>query len=356
MASANTQRETECFVLPLSLLRQLATADQRSKERLAHFFLERFSDSPESFALFLQHAETQIRHAKDRRLAGEYLVVLSPLAEHFGMFRLKRKLDTLCFGMVYPRESADVQRALQRYQRDSAMTLKRITRLLKATLLPGHAFTIIGRFKEPYSVYKKLLEKSYRDLVALHDLFGFRIILASNKPQECFDVLHALHDRFVPVAGRFKDYVSIPKINGYQSLHTTLHGVLPDLDVPIEVQIRTQFMHDFSQTGLSSHWLYKKKGGPMLTPEQRTLLQHVSSLSQFAGRQQHTYCMLGNSLLQLPRNATLADAMAAARLPASARLTVNGKNQFRAHQLADGDLLDVLHDKALSVTVSQQTQ
>lgn len=333
------------FALHDSLLLRVASDSAGNKERLSHFFLEHFSGNPDQFAAFLRHVHGRLSSRQGRDLARRYLAVLSPLAEHFGMYRLKRRLDTECFALSQPREYAEVRRALQRYEKASEETLKRITRLLRAALSPHHACVIRGRFKEPYSVHLKLREKAYRDVVALHDLFGFRIILASNNERECFEALHALHDRFMPVAGRFKDYVSIPKINGYQSLHTTLRKVLPDLDVAIEVQIRTQFMHDVSQSGLSSHWMYKKKGArPMLTAEQRALLDHVSSLSQFAGRQRHVYCLAGDRLLQLPQGATVADAAETLGLGRTAgrACRVNGAPQGLGHPLADGDAVEFL--------------
>jgi GTP diphosphokinase / guanosine-3',5'-bis(diphosphate) 3'-diphosphatase len=332
------------FGLHLSMLLRLAGSDQAAKERLAHFFLERFSDDPQAFARFLHHLESLLRTRESKAIAAQYLAVLSPLAEHFGMYRLKRRLDTACFAVTLPREYAEVKKSLHRYERESASTIRRISRLMKAALHERHKCTIRGRFKEPYSVYKKLQEKSYRDLVAIPDLFGFRIILASNDERECFEVLHALHDRFLPVAGRFKDYVSIPKINGYQSLHTTLTKVLPGLDVPVEVQIRTQFMHDFSQIGLSSHWLYKRKGGPLLTTAQKALLHHVASLSQFAGRQRHVYCMAGGELLQLRTGATAADAGQALGIRDVRQLVcvVNGESCGPGTPLADGDTVDFL--------------
>lgn len=292
------------FDLCASLLLRLANAEQVERERLAHFFLERFANTPEQFAQFLRHVELRLPSKDGRVLAKQYLGILSPLAEHFGMFKFKRRLDTACFALAFPTEYVEVRRYLQRYEHDSSTTLRRIAHLLKNSLRPRPCI-IRGRFKEPYSVYKKFREKEYRSLASMHDLFAFRIILASDNERDCFDVLHSLHDKFMPVAGRFKDYVSIPKPNGYQSLHTTLKQVLPDLDVPVELQIRTQFMHDFSQVGLSTHWLYKKKDGPVLSREQRALLEHVASLSKFAGRQRHVYVFAEGQFLRLPVGTTV---------------------------------------------------
>lgn len=292
------------FDLCFALLAKLANPTQSDRERLSHFFLERFSGDPEQFAQFLRQVETRLRTKHGHALAKQYLATLSALAEHFGMFKIKRRLDDACFAIAHPKEYAEVRKYLARYERDSAATLKAVARILREALQTTPC-TIRGRFKEPYSVYKKFREKAYRSLASIHDLFAFRVILGSGNERDCFEALHTLHDRFMPVAGRFKDYVSIPKTNGYQSLHTTLRNVLPRLDIPVELQIRTQFMHDLAQSGLSSHWLYKKKSGPVLSREQRALLEHVSSLSRFAGRALHVYIFADGHFLRLPIGTTV---------------------------------------------------
>lgn len=326
--------------LCLGIIQKLAKADDADKDLLTHFLLERFSGRPEAFETLLQRIGRSLRARHRKDLAALYLDVVSPLAEHFGMFRRKRKLDALCFRITHPRESAEVERTLEKYKKESARYLGRITRALRSALHPQYQCAIYGRFKEPYSVYLKFRDKQYRHMLELRDIFAFRIILESNDDRLCFDVLDSLHKRFVPVAGHFKDYIRTPKSNGYQSLHTALNRIIPDLDLPTEVQIRTRFMHDFSQTGLSSHWLYKKKGpGPVLTGSQRALLEHTLSLTREVGGKQHVYCLSGGRLLQLPPGATAAHAARALDLPEASAMSakVNGARCRTDRLLRDGD-------------------
>ncbi len=344
------------FDLCFRLLEKLANASQADRERLSHFFLERFSGNPEQFAKFLRQVEARLRSKRGKVFAKQYLAVLSSIAEHFGMFKLKRHLDTACFSIAHPKEFAEVKRYLARYERDSSSKLKSIAKVLRDSLQPTPC-VIRGRFKEPYSVYKKFREKAYRSLASIHDLFAFRIILGSQNEKDCFDALHILHDKFMPMAGRFKDYVSIPKTNGYQSLHTTLRNVLPDLDIPVELQIRTQFMHDFAQSGLSSHWLYKKKSGPALSREQRALLEHVSSLSRFAGRQLHVYVFAEGHFLRLPIGTTVRQvARAFGRSELDGTMPhLGGRRCEWDGQLKDGDEIAFLRRAQRHAKVPTQT-
>jgi len=127
--------------------------------------------------------------------------------------------------------------------------------------------------------------------MTLGDIFAFRIII-QGESQNCFDILNILHDQFIPLPERYKDYVSIPKINGYQSLHTGLLGVVDDLDIPIEVQIRTQIMDEVAESGIAAHFLYAKdKSSKLIHEKEQKLLDHLEEIAETIPQNPHVYCL-----------------------------------------------------------------
>ena len=136
---AARQSDNIAFSLCLGILRKLAKAGAADKDVLTHFLLERFSEKPDAFENFLHKIAQSLRDRREKDLATQYLDVLSPLAEHFGMFRRKRRLDALCFSIAHPRESAEVERTLEKYKRESSRYLGRITRALRSWRIPRFA-------------------------------------------------------------------------------------------------------------------------------------------------------------------------------------------------------------------------
>jgi guanosine-3',5'-bis(diphosphate) 3'-pyrophosphohydrolase len=187
-----------------------------------------------------------------RAVARETLDIYAPIAERLGLYRIKLELEDLGFWALYPQRYRVLERALKRARGNQKEFLKKIEQQLQAALLKGDiAAKVDTREKHLYSIYKKMRRKR-ATLNEIVDVYGLRIVV--NSADTCYRALGIVHSIFKPMPGRFKDYIAIPRVNGYQSLHTTLFG--PN-GVPIEVQIRTEDMHRVAEAGIASHWRYK---------------------------------------------------------------------------------------------------
>jgi len=192
---------------------------------------------------------------KRRRIARETLEIYAPIAERLGLYAVKLELEDLGFRALYPYRYRVLERELKRARGNQKQFLSKIEETLKAALAKAEISAHVeGREKHLYSIYKKMENKhiSLNDMV---DVYGFRIIVDS--VDTCYRVLGLVHGVYRPMPGRFKDYIAIPRINGYQSLHTTLFG--PN-GVPIEAQIRSEQMHRVAESGIAAHWKYKSGG------------------------------------------------------------------------------------------------
>ncbi len=189
---------------------------------------------------------------KRRRIARETLDIYAPIANRLGLNSIYQELEDLSFKHLYPdryRVLAKAVRAARGNRREIVgKVMESVKRRLKDNKVEAQ---VHGREKHLYSIYRKMREK-HLSFAQVLDVFGFRIIV--NDVHACYIALGALHGLFKPIPGKFKDYIAIPKANGYQSLHTTLFG---PLGTPIEVQIRTAEMHKIAEAGVASHWLYK---------------------------------------------------------------------------------------------------
>lgn len=193
---------------------------------------------------------------KRRRIAKETLEIYAPIANRLGMNRIYAEFEDLGFKAMYPMRAARIQSAVRSSRGNRKEIVNKIqesiTQCLEREGLPGE---VSGREKHLYSIYKKMLgkRKAFNEIM---DVYGFRIIV--DKVDTCYRVLGAVHNLYKPFPGRFKDYIAIPKANGYQSLHTTLFGMH---GVPIEIQIRTREMEELANNGVAAHWLYKTEDG-----------------------------------------------------------------------------------------------
>lgn len=190
-----------------------------------------------------------------RQIARETLEIYAPVAERLGLYKIKLELEDLGFRALYPQRYRVIERALKRARGNQKEFLGKIQAQLEESMKKaGIAGSVASREKHLYSIYKKMRRK--RSLLAqVVDVYGLRILVDS--VDTCYRVLGVVHGTFRPMPGRFKDYIAIPRVNGYQSLHTTLFG--PN-GVPIEVQIRTNDMHGVAESGVASHWKYKAGG------------------------------------------------------------------------------------------------
>ena len=193
-----------------------------------------------------------LRPDKRRRIARETLDIYAPIANRLGLNNLYRELQELAFRHVWPLRYGVLAKAIKAARGNRREVVGKILAGIKARLAEAKIEAeVMGREKHLYGIYRKMRGKSLTFSQVL-DIYGFRVIVRD--VPTCYLVLGALHGLYKPVPGKFKDYIAIPKGNGYQSLHTTLIG---PYGTPVEVQIRTTEMHHVAETGVASHWLYK---------------------------------------------------------------------------------------------------
>ena len=193
-----------------------------------------------------------MRQDKRQRIARETLEIYAPIALRLGLNKLYRELQDTCFRLIYPHRAEVLGKALKAARGNRNELLVRILEGIEGKLAhAGLKAEVFGREKSLYSIFRKMKDK-HLSFSQVFDIYGFRVVV-DNVPT-CYLALGALHSLFKPVPGKFKDYIAIPKANGYQSLHTTLIG---PYGTPVEVQIRTRDMHHVAQEGVAAHWLYK---------------------------------------------------------------------------------------------------
>jgi guanosine-3',5'-bis(diphosphate) 3'-pyrophosphohydrolase len=201
---------------------------------------------------------------KKARIARETLDIYAPIANRLGINRFKVELEDLGFRYLHPFRYRVLDNALRKAKGSQRQIVKRISEAMAAVLNAEDIDAeIIGREKHLYSIYKKMAEKK-RTLSDVADVYGFRIVVED--ASACYKVLGLVHSLYKPMPGRFKDYIAIPRINGYQSLHTTLFG---PKGLPLEVQIRTREMDRVAESGVASHWQYKADEKSDATPQRR---------------------------------------------------------------------------------------
>ena len=191
---------------------------------------------------------------KQQEKSKETIEIYAPIAHRIGMARIKWELEDISFRFLYPNDYYEIKELVNSKRREreeyTAKFIEKIKIELEKNNIKGE---VTGRPKHLYSIYRKMNEKQKR-FMDLYDLIAIRIIV--EKKNECYNVLGIIHDLFIPVFDRFKDYVSQPKPNGYQSIHTTVKG--PN-NQNVEIQIRTQEMHEIAEEGVAAHWKYKEK-------------------------------------------------------------------------------------------------
>jgi len=216
--------------------------------------------------------------AKRRTIARETLEIYAPIANRLGMHSIKRELEDLGFRALYPRRYKVIETAVKAARGNHNKFVGHIAASLRGALdQAGIPASIEGREKDVFSIYEKMRRKKI-SLVEIVDVYGFRLVV--DRPDTCYRTLGVVHSVFKPMPGRFKDYIAIPRVNGYQSLHTTLFG--PN-GTPIEVQIRTAEMHSVAESGIAAHWQYKEGGGTQIGAEgdrAREWLQQLVDIQQ----------------------------------------------------------------------------
>jgi GTP pyrophosphokinase len=211
--------------------------------------------------------------AHRKRIAKETLDIYAPIANRLGLNSLYLELQDLSFKQLHPMRYRILAAAIKAARGNRREVMNRLLESLRGAFAQADIMaTVTGREKTIYSVYKKMREKRYT-FAQVFDIYGVRILVADKT--NCYAALGVLHDLYKPIPGKFKDYVAIPKANGYQSLHTTLFG---PFGTPLEVQIRTHDMHRVAEAGVAAHWLYKAGGELDLAEAQRETSRWLQSL------------------------------------------------------------------------------
>lgn len=223
-----------------------------------------------------------LRPDKRRRIARETLEIYAPIANRLGIHDIKNELELLGFQALYPMRSRALKSAVKSARGNRKAIIDNIHSEVASRLKESNiSAQIVGREKHLYSIYRKMLNKELM-FNEVMDIYAFRVIV-EDKIDDCYRALGAMHNLFKPIEGRFKDYIAIPKTNGYRSLHTSLIG---PFGIPVEIQIRTQDMDQMADRGVAAHWLYKEGGDNTDTTAQmkaRRWMQSLLELQQSAG-------------------------------------------------------------------------
>ena len=252
-----------------------------------------------------------------RAIARETLEIYAPLAERLGLYAMKLELEDLGFRALYPQRYRVIEKALKRARGHQKEFLGRISESIgQALKRAGLDADVDAREKHLYSIYKKMQRKR-TSLSEIVDVYGLRVVVPT--ADDCYRALGVVHSAYKPMPGRFKDYIAIPRVNGYQSLHTTLFG--PN-GLPIEAQIRTRDMHRVAESGIAAHWRYKSgEGSPAHEQAQaREWLNNLIAMQESGSSEEflesvrvdlfpdkvYVFTPKGK-ILRLPRGATVVD-------------------------------------------------
>ncbi len=297
--------------------------------------------------------------AKRSRIARETLDIYAPIAHRLGLNQSYRELQESSFRLLQPWRHAALTKAIQRSRGHRRDAIDRIQRdVERAFASQNLRVQVFGREKTLFSIYRKMREK-HLSFAQVSDIFGFRIVV--NTLPECYLALGALHQLYKPVPGRFKDYIAIPKANGYQSLHTTL---VSPLGTAVEFQIRTEQMHAVAEKGIAAHWIYKAKGlgGNSAQEAQRLGTLWLQSLLDIQDETRDAHEFLEHvkidlfpdavyvftpksRILALPRGATPVDFAYAIHSDVGDRCVaarINGEPAALRTELRSGDVVEIL--------------
>jgi guanosine-3',5'-bis(diphosphate) 3'-pyrophosphohydrolase len=259
-----------------------------------------------------------MRPDKRRRIARETLDIYAPIANRLGMNRMRLELEELGFAALYPLRYRVLKDRIQKLRGNRKEIVGKIENSLKERLKQENLHgQVLGREKHLWGIYKKMREK-HLPFNEVMDVYAFRIVVES--VDMCYRILGAVHNLYKPVPGKFKDYIAIPKVNGYQSLHTVLFS---PYGVPIEVQIRTEDMNKVAEAGIAAHWLYKSGGDSSNSAQVRArqwlldlleMQQHAGNSMEFLESvkidlfpdEVYIFTPKGD-IMELPRGATAVD-------------------------------------------------
>ncbi|WP_440931977.1 bifunctional (p)ppGpp synthetase/guanosine-3',5'-bis(diphosphate) 3'-pyrophosphohydrolase [Candidatus Pelagibacter sp.] len=298
------------------------------------------------------------KEEKKKRIAQETMEIYAPLANRMGMHRIRDELEDICFRILNNDARKLIKKQLDEIKDDKKNNFENIS-LELSQLLNDHGIfaEIYGREKTPFSIWRKVQKKRI-SLEQITDIIGFRIIL--NSIDDCYKTLGIFHKKWNCVPGKFKDYISSPKINGYKSLHTSVIG--PN-QKPIEIQIRTASMHEFAERGIASHWQYKssEKFNSLSWKEYDWLKdlveiieknenpEHSYEYTKLQMFQENVFCFTPKgSVIKLPKNATPIDFAYAVHTTvgnSAIGCEINGNKSELQSILRNGDRVNILTSK-----------
>jgi guanosine-3',5'-bis(diphosphate) 3'-pyrophosphohydrolase len=296
---------------------------------------------------------------KRQRIARETMDIYAPLAGRIGMYEFMEELQGLAFRTLEPEGYASITKRLEQLRESGGDTIKRISGGLQVLLASqGMEAEVTGREKRPYSIWRKMQERHIA-FEQLSDVIAFRVIVPD--VESCYRALGAIHRRWPMMPGRFKDFISTPRRNGYRSLHTT---VIHREKMRVEIQIRTPEMHREAELGLAAHWAYKEAGDAATPPQQQhpwlrdllEILEHASSPEELleharlAMYHDQVFCFTPKGeLIQLPKGSTPVDFAYAVHTELGDTCVgakVNGRVVPLRTQLANGDQVEILRSSA----------
>ncbi len=288
---------------------------------------------------------------KRRRIARETMDIYAPLAERVGMYEYMREMQMLAFEQLEPEAYATITGRLEQIRSTEGGQVDAIALKIKQALAEaGLQVEVWGREKHPYSIWRKMAER-HVSFEQITDIFAFRVLAAS--VEDCYRALGVLHTTWKMVPGRFKDYVSTPKTNGYKSLHTTL---IHEGSMRVEVQIRTREMHRTNEFGLAAHWAYKHAEQPDgQVGWLRDLIEIVDASHDAEELLEHTKLAIyqdrifaftpKGALFQLPKGATAVDFAFAVHTNLGAQTVgakINGRHMPLRTPLGNGDVVEII--------------
>jgi GTP pyrophosphokinase len=286
-----------------------------------------------------------LREAKQVRVARETLDVYAPLAHRLGVQEIKHEFEDRCFAILYPGPNAEIQAKLAEAAPEREAFIEKMIAEIGGMLSDaGIEAEVTGRPKHQFSIYRKMMEQN-RPFEDIHDLIGIRIITPTTR--DCYAALGLVHSHWVPVTGRFKDYVAMPKINLYQSLHTTVIG--PD-GKPLEIQIRTEEMHQRAESGIAAHWRYKEgdvTSSPVIEfdPFDEDPEEFLANLKMDLYLDEVFALTPGGDVKELPKGATPVDFAYAVHTEVGHRCVgakVNGRLVPLSTKLDSGDIVEII--------------
>lgn len=310
-------------------------------------FFQTYQKTPKDFYEFIYSIKDylgnhQIPLEERKIIAEKWLWILSPVCERIWIFSEKSYLDDKAFFLLFPEEATNYEKKLEKYKRESKDIIQSIQLLLESILeentIPAQIF---WRYKSLYSVYKKCKKKGTWDVFSLQDIFAFRIII-DGAEEDCFQVFEILCNNLTPIASRYKDYISIPKINGYQSLHCGFSYIIPHLDLATEVQIRTRDMNFKAESGVAAHYIYSlsKTSHLINQEEQKFLCPIVGYISK------SLYCLSPKwDIIEIEEWDTCLDFAEKVHSKLRAKATsciINGKKRALSAKLENFDQVEII--------------